>query len=101
MEDYKLENYFKEFKKSLEIWASDYNPSKLIITNLNEILHIPKEGVFFTNIYNSLDKMTIDLVNTNKGFEIILKNLNGVEFSLCEQMYLIWNSEQRVDICSI
>ena len=101
MEEFKLQNHFKEYASHFPIWTLDDRLSLFIKHQLisDFKLNSVRNNIFKYIHANLEDIVNVD-VNSDKGFINILNNLD-IKLLDNDQLYLIWHLDQKVDIVSV
>ena len=101
MEEFKLQNHFKEYASHLPIWTLDDRLSLFIKQQLIRDFELNSgRNNIFKHIHANLENIVNVDVNSDEGFINVINAL-GIKLLDNDQLYLIWNLDQKVDVVSV
>lgn len=101
MEEFKLQNHFKEYASYLPIWTLDDRLSLFIKQQLIRDFDLNGgRNNIFKHVHANLENIVNVDVDSDEGFINVLDAL-GINLLDNDQLYLIWNLDQKVDIVSV
>lgn len=103
MEQYKLDAFAFDHPEKLDIWTLDNHLSNVIISGLFKTLDIDiKNAHPFKEVYDKLgNSLIIDSINEKEGFDVLFSKIFISQLNDEDQVFLIWNINTPVDICSV